>query len=350
MSFDAPSLSTLVLRAENDLTANAEGALRRSDARVLARVHAGAVHGLYGYQSWIARQILPDTCDEEMLVDQANLRLNQPRKPAVFATGFVSCTGSVGAAVAAGVLMQTVDERIYHVTAPAILNEAGVAVVAIAALLEGAAGNVPADAQMNMVSPVFGVSEVTTVLAPGVAGGADQESITSLRQRLLRSYRVVPHGGNRNDYETWALEFPGVTRAWCVPLYVGDGTVGVLVMRDEDVDPFPNEQACKEIFDYIEERRPVTAEVYVIAPHKKVIDFEIRLLPDEPAVRLAVEASIKELFAVEGMPGGQLLRSHLEFAISAAEGEIDHTLVKPSEESIPIGPLEIAVCGEIKWL
>ncbi|EPN56342.1 baseplate J-like protein, partial [Pseudomonas syringae pv. actinidiae ICMP 19079] len=69
---ETPTLPALINRTQVDL---ADEALRQSDARVLSRAHSGAAYGLYGYQDWIADQILPDTADEDTLERQAILRL-----------------------------------------------------------------------------------------------------------------------------------------------------------------------------------------------------------------------------------------------------------------------------------
>ncbi|WP_059596246.1 baseplate J/gp47 family protein [Burkholderia sp. RF7-non_BP1] len=55
------------------------------------------------------------------------------------------------------------------------------------------------------------------VRALGLAGGTDQESIAWLRQCMMREYLPVPDGGNADDYVTWGLEVPSVTRARCAP-------------------------------------------------------------------------------------------------------------------------------------
>lgn len=102
----------------------------------------------------------------------------------------------------------------------------------------------------------------------------------SLRVRVIRSYRVIPHGGSVDDYETWALEFPGVTRAWCRGNYMGPGTVGLFVMRDTDPVPVPNPVQLQELKDYIEPLRPVT--VGTVCPRSR---GETGALPHSPGSR-----------------------------------------------------------------
>jgi len=342
-----PTLPELIERVGGDLTSNADAALRRSDQRALVRVHSGASHEMHGYLGWTARQILPDECDEAMLLRHARLRLAVPRKDAAAAAGFVSASGAEGKTIDAGALLQADDQRRY-VVVETVAIRAGTAKVQIRALDAGMAGNVAAGVRLRFVSPVVGVSDTVVVLDAGISGGTDQESIDRLRQRVIRSYRLVPDGGNGDDYVTWALEVPGVTRAWCRPRYMGLGTVGVFFMRDDDLNPVPDEQACALVRAHIESRRPVTAELYVLAPKPRPIDFDIRLSPDDEATRQAVVESLSDLLEREGELGVTVLESHLRYAISGARGERDHKLLQPADD-VALQPNEIPVMGEVTW-
>ena len=347
MTFQLPTLPELIERVGGDLTSNADAALRRSDQRALVRVHSGASHEMHGYLGWTARQILPDECDEAMLLRHARLRLAVPRKDAAAAAGFVSASGAEGKTIDAGALLQADDQRRY-VVVETVAIRAGTAKVQIRALDAGMAGNVAAGVRLRFVSPVVGVSDTVVVLDAGISGGTDQESIDRLRQRVIRSYRLVPDGGNGDDYVTWALEVPGVTRAWCRPRYMGLGTVGVFFMRDDDLNPVPDEQACALVKAHIESRRPVTAELYVLAPKPRPIDFDIRLSPDDEATRQAVVESLSDLLEREGELGVTVLESHLRYAISGARGERDHKLLQPADD-VALQPNEIPVMGEVTW-
>ena len=345
MPFETPSLPVLISRTQSDL---ASEALRRSDAQVLARTLSGTAYGLYGYLDWIADQILPDKADEETLERIAALRLNQPRNAAQPAEGSVSFTAAAGAVLDINVVLQAGDGRMYRVTA-GVTTVSGVNTTTIAAVEAGALGNADAGLQLTLVQPVAGVTNAFTVIAPGLSGGIEKESIESLRARVIRSYRVIPHGGSADDYETWALEFPGVTRAWCRGNYLGPGTVGLFVMRDNDLVPVPNPTQLQEIKDYIEQLRPVTAELYVLAPTLKPVLYSIHPVPDTTAVRATITASLKDLHEREAGLGDKLLISHIREAISGAAGETDHSLTVPSAD-VTAAANELLTFGGITWL
>lgn len=344
MPFETPSLPVLIQRTQSDL---ASDSLRQSDAQVLARTLSGAAFGLYGYLDWIAEQILPDKADESTLERIAALRLNQPRKAAQAARGSVSFMAAAGAVLDVDTLLQSSDGRSYTVTA-ARTTSAGLNSTTIQAVDGGALGNADAGLELTAVQPVQGIGNAFTVLAPGLSGGVARESLESLRSRVIRSYRIIPHGGSADDYETWALECSGITRAWCRRNYLGPGTVGLFVMRDDDPQPIPNAEQLAQVQAYIEPLRPVTAEVHVLAPVMLPVIYTLRLTPDTSAVRAAVEDQLRDLHNREAGLGQTLLLSHIREAISSATGEQDHRLLAPLAD-VPAANNQLLVFGGCQW-
>lgn len=345
MPFETPTLPALIARAQSDLSGGS--ALLRSDAEVLARVLGAASYGRYGHQQYIADQILPDTADDETLLRMARARLKRDRLEAVAATGPAAFTGAVSALLDAGTLLQRDDQVLFRVrTTVKLTATSGVA--EIEALDTGELGNTPAGTQLRLVSPVLGVNEVFTVEAAGLAGGTEQESIETLRGRVIRSYRVIAHGGSKSDYETWALEVAGVTRAWVVRRWVGPGTVAVFFVRDGDIDIIPNAEALATVAAYIEQERPVTAEVYVLAPVEKPVQYQLTVTPDSSAVRRAVEAALVDLHNRESELGGGLLATHIAEAISGAVGERDHKVLAPIG-GVVAATNELLTYGGVLW-
>jgi uncharacterized phage protein gp47/JayE len=135
MPYNVPGLPELVLRVGADIDSRAGTTLRRSDAQVLTRVHSGATHLAYGYQAWIARQIFPDTCDENMLLRHARLRLAGGRNPAVAAAGTANLSGVAHGFVDAQLPVQTTDSdrRQYLTLDSAMLDEWGTGVITLRA-------------------------------------------------------------------------------------------------------------------------------------------------------------------------------------------------------------------------
>ncbi|RON01793.1 baseplate J protein [Pseudomonas brassicacearum] len=345
MPFETPSLPVLISRTQSDL---ASDSLRQSDAQVLARTLGGAAFGLYGYLDWIAEQILPDKADEPTLERIAALRLNQPRKAAQSARGAVSFSATAGAVLDVDTLLQSSDGRTYKVTAARTTSN-GLNSTTIAALDAGSLGNADAGMTLIPVQPIQGIGGTFTVLEPGLTGGIARESVESLRSRVIRSYRIIPHGGSAQDYETWALECPGITRAWCRGSYLGPGTVGLFVMRDDDPQPVPDATQLALVQAHIEPLRPVTAELHVLAPVQLPVTYSLRLTPDTSAVRAAVEAQLRDLHNREAGLGETLLLTHIAEAISSATGESDHKLVAPAAD-VTAASNQLLTFGGCVWL
>lgn len=347
--FDRPSLQTLVSRARADIQSRltVEELLRRNDPEALALALAGAAHGLYGNLAWLAKQILPDTAEAEYLDRIASIWLDQPRKAASAAVGSLDITGVSGTVVPVGTELVRTNGIVYAATAEATIA-AGVATLAVQATSGGVDTSAPAGESLTFVSPVVGVNSTATVSAGGLTGGADIETDTALRARLLARIKEPPHGGAAADYVTWALEVAGVTRAWVYPLELGPGTVTVRFVRDNDASIIPDAGEVTAVQDYIDALRPVTAQVTVVAPVAVPLDFTISLTPGTAAAKAAVEAELKDLILREAVPGGTILISHIREAISIATGETDHVLTAPAAD-VTHTTGQMATMGAITW-
>lgn len=347
MPFEIPTLPALVQRAGEDLArAGVDGVLRRSDSAVLARVMAAGAFGLYGLLAWQSKQILPDSCDEDMLARWADLK-GVPRTPATSAQGAIEATGADGVFVPTGMLWQTRAGVQVRVTQDTLLS--GATRVPVEAVVPGAAGNLVAGTQLVAISPAPGVIDRAVVEASGLGGGTDLEMLERWRRRVVRAFRIQPHGGDVDDYVTWALEVPGITRAWVRRAWLGPGTVGVFVVRDDDDNIVPDAAELAAVLAHIQSRRPVTAEIHVLAPTLLPVNYQIQLFPDGDVLRGKVEEALRELHMAEADLGTRLYRTHVAATISNVPGEMDHKLLSPAADVVP-QPQELPVFGGLTWV
>ena len=351
MPFKRPTLTELVERFRSDSEPKLQGAdasLRRSVLAVLGRAHAGATFGLYGYIDFIASQVFPDTAEAEFLERWAAV-WGVTRRAAGTAAGKVSITGTDGAVITAGTIFQLSGARQYRTTAKAVIAS-GKAVAAVEAVIAGAAGNALAGSAINLLSPIAGIQSAATVATGGLTGGADSEGDEELRARVLDRIQEPPHGGAASDYVKWALEVTGVARAWAFPREMGLGTVTVRFMTgSKTANGIPSRADVDRVYAYIEARRPVTAELFVVAPVAAPIAFEISgLSPNTAAVRAAIEAELRDLVVRQATPGGTLLLSRVREAVSVASGERDHVVVAPAANVVSSGG-RISTFGSITW-
>lgn len=348
MPFERPTLPQLIDQGASEIESRLPGVLarvRRSLVGVINRVLAGGLSALYKYVEFLNRQVWPDQAEAEYLVEHGN-RWGVLRVPAASATGIVSFTGTDGTIIPASTVVQRADGTRYLTDAIATIA-AGAALVPVTAEVAGQAGNSALATAVSLVSPIAGVNSAA-VASTALAGGADIEDVEPWRARILSRIRRVPQGGAVPDYIEWALKVPGVTRVWVYPGELGAGTVTIRFTRDDDASPIPDAGEVANVQDYIDELRPVTADVLVFAPLAVPLNFTIELTPNTPLVKAAVEAELADLIRREGEPGGTLLLSRLREAISIAAGETNHVLTVPSADvTHTVG--QIPTMGVITW-
>ncbi len=319
------------LRAEIAIAfGSGEAPLRFSVEDVLARMIAMASYQMEGYIEYVTRQILPTTCDVEWLPLHAQV-WKVDRREAAHAIGAVDFTGTNGSTIPAGTSLRHSNGQEYTLDADVTIS-GGVGTGDVTAVVSGAAGNAVDGATLTITSPVPGVQSTVIVGEDGLSGGVDiEDAETSWRGRIIARWQTPPHGGNAADYEMWAKEIAGVTRAWVYPSQLGVGSVYLLFVMDEKVGTIiPSAPEVELVQNHIDVQRPATADAVVAAPTPVALDFEINISPNTLAVRTAIQAELEDLIRRESIPGGTLLLSHIREVISIAIGEHDHALVSPS--------------------
>ncbi|MBX6386332.1 MAG: baseplate J/gp47 family protein [Microbispora sp.] len=366
MPFERPTLTRLIEQAQTDV-ASALGLyalLRHSPERAFAVALAGLAQGLYGYVDWIALQAVPYTATDEYLEAWAAL-VGVTRKAATQASGSVAFTGAAGSVVPAGTMViRPSDGAQYITTAGVAVAGDGTVTVPVQASEAGAAGNADIGTTMVLGAAIVGVNSTGSV-SVALAGGADLETDDDLRTRMLAAYQNPPQGGAGTDYVEWALQVPGVTRAWAAPNGFGPGTVVVYIMLDDvraGAGGFPSGTdgvAAAEprdtaatgdqllVADHILPLQPVTALVYVVAPVAAPVNLTINDLNDA-SLRPAIQAALTDMLRQKAEVGGTLYPSDFIGAIEAVPGVTRFSMPAPS------GPVTAAAghlhtLGTITW-
>lgn len=194
--------------------------------------------------------------------------------------------------------------------------------------------------------------------ADGVSGGADLESPGELLARLEFRVQYPPFGGNKFDYERWAREVPGVTRAWCTPTWKGGGTVGVTFVMDNNPDIFPTAPDVARVDDYISGHPdPVTGLItgkpdgvivttYALTP--KPVDMEIYISPSTPELKNAINEAMTALFYNTATPGSAIAPSRIIRAVAGVSGIDDFEVRQPTEFQYS-DATELLIPGVITW-
>jgi uncharacterized phage protein gp47/JayE len=344
-----------------DITAsdlpNADGFLRRAVLRVLAWVIAGMAYLHEGYLDWISLQSTPFTATGEYLEGWAAMAPTPVlREAPTFASGPATWPAEGDASLPAGTTCNRQD-GVQYITMAAAPVVGGNVTATIVALVAGSNGNLDSGAPLTLATVVWGVNSAGATSGP-ITGGTDLELDPPLQARMLESYGAPPHGGSQADYVTWALEVPGVTRAWCSPTGMGYGTVVVYFMMDvaEAANGgFPqgtNGVAALEsraspatgdllaVANFIYPLRPVTPVVYAIAPQAAVVNFLFLWQTPSGTISSAqlaqVGAALTALFLAMDSPLATtlLVQSQIDTAVSSIAQMPAFSLLLPN--SFPV--------------
>lgn len=346
MAFNERSLQEIY----TDLEADCEAALqrypnRRSLINVLIKVLAGASHGWIGRLRWVLDQTFVATADEEHLT-MIGQQYGVYRKAAVKASGAVTFVFTADpVAVEVGTILTADNGQQYSVTTA--VTSAGTANVE--ALVAGVNGNLSAGVELQLTPAVDGVVNAV-VAAGGISGGVEQEDLEDYRTRVKKRLQNPPGCGKESDYEQWALEVPGVTRAWCQPHTPERGEITLRFMTDGLTDDgFPGEDKIAEVQAYVDNVNPTEARVYCCAPVKKVVDITINALdPDTVEVKDRINERLKELFVRQSTLAGTIKRNRIIATVTDTSGVENFELAAPVEDVVA-STNELAVLGEVTY-
>jgi uncharacterized phage protein gp47/JayE len=368
MPFPRPTLTALRQQVQQNINSSLPGAdalLRFSNLGVLAVVQAGIAHQHYGYLDWIAQQATPYTATDEYLAAWGALK-SVYQKPSSQASGSVTFPATGSPTIPDGAVVARSDGAAFTVTGTTVSSPSSITVTVQANAdttgLTGAFGNSAAGTSFTLGQAIAGVTSTGT--SGLISGGADLETEEAFRARVVQAYQSPVQGGSPSDYVEWALQVPGVTRAWCVPLINGAGTVGVYVMLDNanaisnGLPQGSNGVAAAEtraapatgdqlvVANYIYPLRPVTALVYVLAPTLTPVNFTLAGIPASD--RANVTAALTSLLLSTSQIGWVVDRKDLWAAISSAT-TVDYQIPVPAGD-INLAAGALPILGTITWV
>ena len=349
-NFARMTLPELIAQAVADIDANLAGAnarLAQNNLNVLAIMASGLTDEQLDAIEYHATQIHITTANETGLERHA-AEWGVPRKEATRSTGSLIADVIGNAPLPARSLFRDQTTLIeVRTTADGTLVGA-TRQAPIEAVAPGAASNLAAGTRLITVSAITGVAGAG--LPDDMRGGTDQEDVEVWRSRILDRVQRPPQGGADFDYRRWALEFPGITRAWVYPREQGTGTVAVRFAMDNTYPGgVPTQDDAAALLAYLEARRPVTAEVFVYAPVAHYLDVTIRdLIPRNDATEAAVIDELMDMLLREGQPGGTIAINWIWEAVSIASGVRTHKIDAPPDDvAIPIG--ELPILGDVLY-
>ena len=297
---------------------------------------AAQVYSLYIQADWVTRQAFPQTAEGEYLDRHAQLR-GLERKPAVAAEGIVRFTAGETAAaprdIPQGTVCMTAGLVRFETTSPAVLEAKKLTVeVPVRALEAGTAGNVSAGAILSMAVAPMGIAFCTNPKA--CSGGADGETDSALRERVLDTFKRLPNGANAAFYQQGALSFDQVVAATVIPRPRGVGSVDVVPATLAGI---PGSELLKELQAYFEERREIAVDVKVRVPQTVTVNISVQVVPEEgrdkAQVLAGVETALRGWFTGK-LLGQDILRAKLGHLIYNCGGVANYTITIPAADVI----------------
>ena len=291
-----------------------------------------------------------DTAEGDALT-RAAAELGVDRKPAAYAEGEVTFTGTAGTQVSAGGLVASESAQFYT-RDDCTIGSDGKITVRIVCTEPGAVGNVGAGAISRLPVALAGVSSCNN--ASPTSGGADRESDDELRARTYLKVRAPGTSGNKNDYVTWAMSVDGVGGAKCVPLWNGAGTVKVVIVSSSG--EAASTSLVSSVSDYIETVRPVGASVTVVSATAKTLNVKAKITLKsgytETTVNTSITAAIRAYLQAFRLSGSVVSYAKIGAVILGVEGVDDYSDLKIGvgttlgTSNITIGETEVPVMGE----
>lgn len=293
--------------------------LPRSFLRVLAKAVAGTVTILYKYAGFIFLQSFVATAsfrETEIngrtivpLIEWGRLIGVGDPKAATKAELSVQITVKVqGGALPINAQLVNPATGITYLTLSGVVLDAPTKTVTVRASADqsgtggsGSLGNMTAGQILSFANPQPDVAQAVTVLAQTVTG-ANGESETDYRQRVIEKFQRRPQGGAYADYEQWGETVAGILNVYP---YTGDvpGVVDLYVEATEassgSPDGIPTSAQLLQVLAAVKldesglaTRRPVGALVNAHPIRRVTIDVEVEgLLVTDPA---SIQAQIEE--------------------------------------------------------
>ena len=340
-NFVTPTLPQILAQVSTDLaiTGGINTDQYNSIIEGIKYAMAGVAHGLYAKLDYVALQCHPFTATDVSLQQFAAV-WEMTNLPPTAAGGTVVFVGNNGADIPANTILQS-RFGIEYVTSTDTIISGSSASVSIASTITGANTNLAVGEILTLVTPLLGINSSVTLTSP-LVGGTNQETDEELQARWFERVRNPVAGGSQTDYVGWSLDFPGVTRAWCIPNGMGAGTVLISFMMDNTyANGIPLTANATALCSYLLPFKPADcSEIYVTPPVAAPLNPSIAIKPNTSAAQAAVTANLAALILAEanyedGTGSGKLLITQIEAAIDQSLGIVDYVLSTPTANLTP---------------
>lgn len=284
------------------------------------------------------------------LLDRRVAEQGLTRKPAVQAEGYVVFNGPVDTAIPQGTQVSTDSTTsVYFTTQEDAVLTDGTARVRVLADIGGTSGNVAQGTINTVIGELAGVVTVTNT--ESLSGGIAEETDEELYERYLEKVQTPSTSGNKYHYIAWAKSVPGISDAKVYPLWNGPGTVRVVVINTQKRTP--SQSVLEAVTDYINEQRPVGAEVTVEGVTEVPINVNVSLTlregTDLETARLSIMKQIESYITSIAFDNDTVRYTAIGNAILDGDGVIDYAnlTINGVSGNIILQTTEVPVIGAV---
>lgn len=356
----AKELSDKVLSDLEGAVGQTSPILPKAFLRILAVAIGGVLALLLRIVKWTYQQIFVPTADEEALFLRGQEYSMGPI-PGVAAVLETQIIGTPDTVVPAGTIWTGDNGLAYSQDYLSTIGIAGTVNSRFTCLEIGVAGSIAGGGLLAVASPLSGVDGASVISI--LTEGEDQETTEQFRARLSLRIAGQPQGGSAADYVRWAMEVPGVVKAFAFRTAAGEVTVYPLEATSGTAR-IPAAGKISEVDAYIDhpERRPLTADVITAAMTQRTADFTITTLnPGDDSTKLAITNEItRYLYAAypkqypdETDPTNVVSVSAIQGIISSAGASAASVTMTVSGTGAAtryeLGNAEIITLGTITW-
>ena len=172
----------------------------------------------------------------------------------------------------------------------------------------GQQGNLAAGALATLVNSITGIDSANVKNLFAAYGGSDEETLDDAKARAPQALRSRDRAVTKPDFEYLAMQAGNVARAFAMPLvhpsFPGvqvPGVVTVIVVPDStDPSPLPSDGTLRTVCAYLNVRRLLTTELYVIPPTYQKVMVHAEVIAENSAdlaeVTNAVQAALTDYF------------------------------------------------------
>lgn len=203
-----------------------------------------------------------------------------------------------------------------HIPVANLTNPSGSIVAVSYQFGGGAASNIPAGTPLTLMTGIAGIDTGALSMPFAAYGGSDEETLQSAMNRAPAALKSQNRAVTCEDYETLAKQAGPIARAKALPLSHPDfpgievpGVVSVIVVPDAGSPaPMPSPGLLRTVCAYLDQRRLIATELYVIAPTYVPVAITLQVLAQPDADTATVEQSVESALTtfLDPLAGGSL--------------------------------------------